>query len=341
MATRTLAVSLLLSSPLAALAQPARVTSDEHHILTIDGRKVFTIGFTVPPAPEARAWNGKGALEEMHDAGALFIRTGPMLSPAGEWSGRWDETWVARERAYLDAAAAAGMYCMPWLKELSAVKDGDTAQEARLRRVVRMFRDHPALGLWKGEDEPQWGKKPVAPLVNAYRIIHEEDPNHPVWIVQAPRGTVPELQAYNPAYDIGGVDIYPIGYPPGSHVPDDANHELSMVGDYARKMLAVVEGRKPIWMTPQIAWSGVARPEKTLRFPTFAQQRFMTYQAIINGARGLVYFGGNLPATLNERDIPSAGTGRTGRGCCGRCSRRSATRARSQPRWCSPTRNCR
>ena len=28
----------------------------------------------------------------------------------------------------------------------------------------------------------------------------------------------------------------------------------------------------------------------------------MTYQAIINGARGLVYFGGNLPTTLNERD---------------------------------------
>ena len=28
----------------------------------------------------------------------------------------------------------------------------------------------------------------------------------------------------------------------------------------------------------------------------------MTYEAIINGARGLVYFGGNLPTTLNERD---------------------------------------
>jgi hypothetical protein len=28
----------------------------------------------------------------------------------------------------------------------------------------------------------------------------------------------------------------------------------------------------------------------------------MTYQAIINGARGLIYFGGNLPSTLPERD---------------------------------------
>ena len=30
----------------------------------------------------------------------------------------------------------------------------------------------------------------------------------------------------------------------------------------------------------------------------------MTYQAIINGARGLVYYGGNLAPTLSERDQP-------------------------------------
>ena len=45
-------------------------------------------------------------------------------------------------------------------------------------------------------------------------------------------------------------------------------------------------------------------PGKTLRFPTFHEERFMTYEAIINGARGVVYFGGNLPMTLNERDKP-------------------------------------
>ena len=30
----------------------------------------------------------------------------------------------------------------------------------------------------------------------------------------------------------------------------------------------------------------------------------MTYDAIINGARGLVYFGGGIQSTLNERDKP-------------------------------------
>lgn len=46
------------------------------------------------------------------------------------------------------------------------------------------------------------------------------------------------------------------------------------------------------------------KPGRTLRFPTFPDQRFMAYQAIINGARGLVYFGGGLPQTLNDRDKP-------------------------------------
>jgi hypothetical protein len=57
-------------------------------------------------------------------------------------------------------------------------------------------------------------------------------------------------------------------------------------------------------MVEQIAWSGVTPPAKTLVFPTFRQSRFMAYQAIINGARGLMFFGGNIAATLNEQDAP-------------------------------------
>ena len=57
-------------------------------------------------------------------------------------------------------------------------------------------------------------------------------------------------------------------------------------------------------MTLQIAFSGVVKPGRTLRMPTFPEQRFMAYESIINGARGLVYFGGGLQQTLNERDKP-------------------------------------
>jgi hypothetical protein len=55
-------------------------------------------------------------------------------------------------------------------------------------------------------------------------------------------------------------------------------------------------------MTLQIAFSGTTRPGRTLRFPTFPEQRFMAYDAVIHGVRGLIYFGGSLTPSLNPRD---------------------------------------
>src|SRR6185436_14963202 len=125
--------------------------------------------------------------------------------------------------------------------------------------------------------------------------------NHPVAVTHAPRGTVESLRRYNPTADITGADIYPVGYPPGTHSLK-TNKNISMVGDYTRTMMEVADGRMPVWMILQIAWSGVIKPGKTLRFPTFAEERFMTYQAIINGARGLIYFGGHLEQGLSPED---------------------------------------
>ncbi len=161
------------------------------------------------------------------------------------------------------------------------------------------------MGVWKGADEPQWGKIPVAAVERAYQIVHEEDPDHPVWIVQAPRGTVEDLHPYDAVLDIAGMDVFPVSYPMGRHLEaGETNRTISVVGDYTRKMMHVTEGKKPVWMTLEIAFSGTVPPRKPLRFPTFHQQRFMTYDAIINGARGLVYFGGGLPTTLSDRDRP-------------------------------------
>lgn len=293
------------TAPVTANSKPSRIEITPEHVLSVNGTPTFPIGFTMPPAPEARTPDGRPALAELRQAGATFIRTGPMRDFDADREHAWNDDWLAREQAYMDAAALAGMHCMPWLKELAEVEAGDAEQEERLRRVIHRFRDHPGMGVWKGADEPQWGQRPVESLKRAYDIVRREDPNHPVWIVQAPRGTVDELKPYNAAYDIGGVDVYPIGYPPGRHLEaHETNRTISMIGDYAQKMHRVVDRRQPIWFTLQIAWSGVAGKGKTLRFPTFHEQRFMTYQAIINGARGLVYFGGALPMTLAEDDRP-------------------------------------
>src|SRR2546423_9601519 len=100
---------------------------------------------------------------------------------------------------------------------------------------------------------------------------------------------------------MAGRAIYPIAYPPGAH-SNLPNRELSLVGDHPRLMQEVVREEKPIWMTLQIAWSGVVNEQRTLRMPTLFQERFMTYEAIINGARGVVYFGGGLQQPMSPAD---------------------------------------
>lgn len=270
------------------------VTINSDHVLVINGKKVFPIGFTMGPAPDAKAPNGKYGLQELADAGGTFIRTGARGSA-------WTDETVAAERKWEEAAARSGLYCWINLRELSSITGHDTKREAFLRRVVEQFKNHPGLGIWKGEDEPQWGGKKVGPEIRAYQTIRELDTNHPVVIMQAPRGTVEQLKPYVAAGDVTGADIYPIGFPPGadSRLP---NKEISVVGDYTKRMMEVCEGKQPVWMVLQIAWSGVVQRGKTLRFPTFPEERFMSYQAVINGARGIVYFGGNVAQTLSPED---------------------------------------
>jgi hypothetical protein len=131
-------------------------------------------------------------------------------------------------------------------------------------------------------------------------LIHEIDPNHPVILIHAPTKASLPLGPYMDACDVTGVDIYLIAYPPGRH-SDFGNREMSIVSDVTQWVRAASKN-KPVWMTLQIAWGGVASKGKTLRFPTFHQSRYMAYAAIINGARGINYQGPALPMTLSARD---------------------------------------
>jgi hypothetical protein len=134
-------------------------------------------------------------------------------------------------------------------------------------------------------------------------------------------GTVRELVRYRPAFDVTGADIYPVAYPPGEH-SDLANKDISVVGDVTQKMLQAAVG-KPIWMTLQIAWSGVTPsqqwPGLVPRFPTLHEERFMAYQAIINGARGLIFFGGHLTQVMRPRDAQAGWNWSSGSSCSARC----------------------
>ncbi len=270
------------------------VTVNSDGVLVVDGQPVFPIGFSKAPPRDGKTPYGEDAYAELKTNGTVFHRVGPP-------SRQWGPVAEAELDDTLDRSAEARLLGAIFIPDLTAIQSGDAAKEEELRRVITKYANHQALGWWKGQDEPEWGRVPVPWVQKFYDIVHELDQDHPVWITQAPRGTIESLRQYDPTYDIGAFDIYPVSYPPGihGHLP---NRNISVVGDYANLMQAVTGGKKPFWMVLQICWSGVSKPGKTLRFPTFPEERYMTYQAIINGARGLVYFGGNIDACLNDRD---------------------------------------
>jgi hypothetical protein len=236
-------------------------------------------------------------LKTVADAGVTTIRTG-----RGDWSRATIETQIAQERARLDQAHAAGVTCWVWLGALTNV--APTADTSTLRRVVEALHDHPALGAWKGHDEPAHSNVPPDNLARGHRVVTAVDGAHPVVIVQAPRGPVQSLVPYRPAFDIAGVDIYPVSYPPGVH-SDKRTTDLAVVGDVTQ-WIRRAAGTKPAWVTLQVAWSGVLPPGHVPRFPSNADLRFMAYQAIANGARGLAFFGGHLAQVMSPADA-SAG----------------------------------
>jgi|SRR5581483_3933100 len=267
--------------------------------LRVGGTKVFPIVLSNGPPSASTAPSGRNALAEVAAAGVRFLRTG-----IGNWSGEFLTGQIANERKLLDAAAVHGLLCWTWLGRLPNLPaKAGSANEQLLTQVVNALKGHPALGAWKGIDEPALAGAPAAGLVRAYRRIRELDPNHPVVIIQAPRGTAADLRKYAPAFDITGADVYPVGYPPGTHAATK-NKDLSVVGDITRKMVTAAAG-KPVWTTLQIAWSGVLPPGHVPRFPTLLEERFMAYQAVVAGARGLAFFGGHLTPVMRPADAQS------------------------------------
>lgn len=265
------------------------------------GKAIFPLGLSDPPPVDGKTPAGTDAWAEIAAAGINFARH---YDP---WTRAAAAEQMLNVRHKLDVARAHGMQL--WLA-LAGV-DNSLANRALLDEIVNAVKGHPGLGVWKGADEPAHGHVPVSGLVAVHEHLRALDPNHPLAIIEAPRNpsttkggndrvlTAAALKPYAAACDIHGVDIYPVSVPPGKHA-GRANRDISVVGDVTR-IVAEAKPGQPIWTTLQIAWSGVLPPRPVV-FPTLQQARFMAYDAIIAGARGLFFFGGHLRQVMTPQD---------------------------------------
>jgi len=206
-----------------------------------------------------------------------FVKGFNMISP---YQKILPETLKER-MAYMDRCAMIGMKVHYNLLSVSggggvsSKIEGINESEKRERLVseIRTFMDHPALLAWYISDEPNGFKIPPAELEEVYRTIKDIDPWHPVSVVFMS----PFLSSinYENALDIVMADPYPV-----------PNGSVSQTGDVAKQLRSEFEGKRPVWMVPQAFGGG----EWWEREPTYQELRSMTYQSIVNGARGIQYF---------------------------------------------------
>jgi hypothetical protein len=148
----------------------------------------------------------------------------------------------------------------------------------RVRDILQRHRGHAAVLAWYLNDElpPPWRDR----LEARYRQVRDLDPDHPAWAVLY---QVDQLTEYRHTCDVLGTDPYPV-----------AGKPLSMAGEWARKTREASLGTDAFWQVPQaFAWCTASQerdPSGSGRPPTYAELRCMTYQALVEGAKGLVYY---------------------------------------------------
>jgi len=258
---------------------PGRCHIDEHNRLIVDGEPFFPLGFY-----GARDFEH---LRAMADSPFNCVLDYGMTAQD-----------IETTRKYLDEAHRLGMkiiFCVndvyPSAKYRTRLGDW-VGNEAILRGVVMTFRDHPAIIAWYNNDELPFEKKEE--IEGYYRRIKELDPAHPQLMVHYRPGS---YRTFFDAYDIVGVDVYPI--------PQKPVTELSERIDLAWKE---VEGKKPVWAVPQsFAWYQHRKAEDATdtlgrrrlpmpsewtkgRSPTYDETRAMTYLALVHRAKGIIYW---------------------------------------------------
>ena len=213
-----------------------------------------------------------------------------------------------RNRADLDRAHAAGLRA--WMP--LPLQEGPTDA---LRSLVESVKDHPALQVWEGPDEVVWNftaysglartagftredwqnQRPVAvthaereasrilpQMREAIRLVRELDPKHrPIWINEAADSDLAHVRSYLDSVDITGCDFYPVR---------STGTDLSALGRLVDRWTAVGRG-KPVWMVLQaFSWHAL-KPDRTKLYPTPGEARFMAYDSIVRGARGVLFWG--------------------------------------------------
>ena len=255
---------------LAANAPQPAVFLDRHNRTLVNGKPFFPLGWYFGPGPTTKNFE-----EHLDRVAASPFNT---IMCYGVNAGG-----VEKVRAYLDAMAARQLKIIYSIKDVYAGTAyyhepvlGFRGEDAIVRGIVPLFRDHPALLAWYLNDE-----LPVTMqdrLDARQQLVRQLDPNHPTWAVLY---QVDEFHGYLNSADVLGADPYPVNDRP-----------VTMAADWTRKCAAVSDAHRSLWMVPQaMDWACYHKDRADkYRAPTLDEELVMTYLCLIHGAHGLIYY---------------------------------------------------
>lgn len=246
-----------------------------------ENRKLFAIGSYELPKDDAE-------LRRMAESGFNLVRCG--------------------SRADLERVAQAGMQGWMVLPMTGPLE--------QVRQKIRETVDHPALAVWEGPDEMIWnftafsglypkvhkergewnlqtpnalayaskeGGKVLAAFRESAKALREMDPKkRPLWMNEAAETDMKYIRETLADVQITGCDLYPIR---------STGSEPASIGDITRRYMNIGEGR-PVWMVLQgFSWHVFPERKRTELYPNFDETRMMAWDAIVNGAQGILYWG--------------------------------------------------
>ena len=302
MVRRLAGLLAVVAAAYASGAAAATTSSDGTGTVLLDGAKTFPIVLAKGPEPEATTPDGRDALAEVASAGATYLKIGPATVA-------WTAADIEDAKQQNRAAAANQLHTWVNLSTVARVTPG-SAGDVLLDQVVTALEGDAgggAIAMWKGADEPLWSG--IAPSALQFAYCRSTgrgtaswcggepvlDDDHAWVTIQAPRGTAAQLASYTPVTDIHGVDVYPVTL--AASTPN-----LHEVGAWTSTIASVTPSRA-VWTTLQVCASGSYDSSGRFVLPTLAQERYMLYDAILNGARSVAFYGGNNPNcwTANDR----------------------------------------
>jgi hypothetical protein len=269
----------------------------------VAGRPTFLIALSNPPPLSASTPAGLPGPVEIVRAGVNLVRVGPT------WTG-WTRRELKHVLAWERTAVRLGVHTWVRLNAFAATRPrwrGD-ARLATIVHALTRSRFAAGIGLWQGADEPWSRGIPARALAFAYcRLTSRGDPgacageppldrHHLLVTIVAPSGSPADLAPYSHVTDGLGVDVYPVTL---SNLEFPHLHE---VGIWTRTIAGITRDHS-VWTTLQIC-SRDAYNKRTGAYvlPSAYQERYMVYDAIINGARGVSFFGGSNPHCWSRID---------------------------------------